>query len=281
MFVTCLYAILDPATGRLRYANAGHDMPYCRTAAGVTELRARGMPLGLMPGMQYEEKETVLQHGDTLLLYSDGMVEAHAPDREMFGFPRLQTLLAGHPGGEALTDYLLDQLAGFTGPNWEQEDDVTLVTLERAPAQEPAAVHLEETFAVPSVPGNEREAMQRVAEVVASLGLDTERLERLKTAVAEATMNAMEHGNHYQADVPVEIAILAADSVLTVRIADHGRGAPLRKTTPDLDAKLKGEQSPRGWGLFLIRNMVDEVRVHDADGEHVIELVMRLNEGTA
>ena len=83
MFVTCLYAVLDPSTGHLCYANAGHDLPYCCTAAGVTELRARGMPLGLMPSMQYEEKETVLQPGDTLLLYSDGLVEAHAPDREM------------------------------------------------------------------------------------------------------------------------------------------------------------------------------------------------------
>jgi serine phosphatase RsbU (regulator of sigma subunit)/anti-sigma regulatory factor (Ser/Thr protein kinase) len=282
MFVTCLYAVLDPATGHLCYANAGHDLPYCCTAAGVTELRARGMPLGLMPGMQYEEKETVLQPGDTLLLYSDGLVEAHAPDREMFGFPRLQALLADHPGGEALTGYLLDQLAGFTGPGWEQEDDVTLVTLERAPIQERVAIHLEETFDVPSAPGNERQAMQRVAELVTPIGLVSERLERLKTAVAEATMNAMEHGNRYQADVPVAIAIVADGTTLTVRIADRGSGAPLREaTTPDLDAKLQGEQSPRGWCLFLIRNMVDEVRVHDGDGEHVVELIMRLNEGNA
>src|SRR4051794_23455476 len=68
MFVTCLYGVLDPASGHLRFANAGHDLPYVKTAQGVIELRARGMPLGLMEGMPYEEKEAMLQPGDSVLL---------------------------------------------------------------------------------------------------------------------------------------------------------------------------------------------------------------------
>lgn len=122
MFVTCFCAILDPATGLMRYANAGHDMPYLRRAAGgVEELRARGMPLGLLPGMSYEEKEVVLQPGDTLLLYSDGLVEAHNPEREMLGFQQVRRLIEQHSGGAALIPHLLAQLAAFTGPGWEQE----------------------------------------------------------------------------------------------------------------------------------------------------------------
>src|SRR5919202_1668770 len=75
MFVTCLYAILDPANGQLQFANAGHDLPYHRRRDGtVAELRATGMPLGLMPGMRYEEKEIMLEAGDELLFYSDGLV---------------------------------------------------------------------------------------------------------------------------------------------------------------------------------------------------------------
>ena len=104
MFVTCLYGVLDPATGRLCFANAGHDLPYVRTADGVVELRARGMPLGLMPGMTYEEKETTLDPGDSVLLYSDGIVEAHDPERQMFGFPRLQGDDGRDPGGQQLID---------------------------------------------------------------------------------------------------------------------------------------------------------------------------------
>ena len=108
MFVTCFYAILDPAEGRLRYANAGHDLPYRRQAGrseGAEELRATGIPLGLMPGMGYEEKEIVLEKGESVLFYSDGLVEAHDPKREMFGFPRLRALIAEH-GEERHVAYL-------------------------------------------------------------------------------------------------------------------------------------------------------------------------------
>jgi len=134
MFITCLYAILDTESGRLVYANAGHDQPYLRHhGSDVEELRARGMPLGLMPGMEYEEKEITLERGESVLFYSDGLVEAHDAHHEMFGFPRLQGLVGTHhPGGPSLIDFLLSELTNFTGEGWEQEDDITLVTLERS-----------------------------------------------------------------------------------------------------------------------------------------------------
>jgi len=131
VFVTCFYAMLDPGSGRLSYANAGHDLPYLRHEEKVSELYATGMPLGLMPGTQYEEKETTLAHGDNLLLYSDGLVEAHNPQRDMFSFSYLMALLQEDVAGRELIDFLLSKLAAFTGPGWEQEDDVTLVTLQR------------------------------------------------------------------------------------------------------------------------------------------------------
>src|SRR5215212_2682804 len=132
MFVTCFYAVLDPESGRLIYANAGHDLPYLRQGNDARELSARGMPLGLMPAMSYEEKETMLDAGETALFYSDGLVEAHNPQREMFGFPRLKRLLAGTPEEGSLVDFLMDELRSFTGEGWEQEDDITLVTLKRS-----------------------------------------------------------------------------------------------------------------------------------------------------
>jgi serine phosphatase RsbU (regulator of sigma subunit) len=132
MFVTCFYAILDPRSGSLRYANAGHDLPYLWHGGDCEELRARGMPLGLMPGMSYEEKEMVLDTGEGVLFYSDGLVEAHNPEGEMFSFPRLRALIAQHGEEErALRDVLMEELHAFTGEEWEQEDDITLVTLQR------------------------------------------------------------------------------------------------------------------------------------------------------
>jgi serine phosphatase RsbU (regulator of sigma subunit) len=132
MFVTCFYAILDPKSGRLVYANAGHDLPYLYSNGDAEQLRARGMPLGLMPGMGYEEKEITLQAGDSVLFYSDGLVEAHDPKGEMFGFPRLRELVAEHAEERSLEEKLLEELYSFVGEGWEQEDDITLLTLRRS-----------------------------------------------------------------------------------------------------------------------------------------------------
>jgi serine phosphatase RsbU (regulator of sigma subunit)/ketosteroid isomerase-like protein len=132
MFVTCFYAILDPKSASLRYANAGHDLPYLHHSGDCEELRARGMPLGLMPGMSYEEKEIELDVGEGVFFYSDGLVEAHDPKGEMFGFPRLQALIAQHGEERSLEEALLEELYSFVGEGWEQEDDITLLTLERS-----------------------------------------------------------------------------------------------------------------------------------------------------
>lgn len=279
MFVTCFYALLDPATGELRYANAGHDLPFRYSNGTVTEMRATGMPLGLLPGMRYEEKEARLMPGDYFLLYSDGLAEAHNPSGEMFGFPRLQTMLGDQHSAVGLTDYLLQQLAGFTGEGWEQEDDVTLVTVQRDPLPAGGAEEqLLSAFDLPSEPGREREAMERVSALVAEK-LPRKRLDRLETAVAEATMNAMEHGNKYDATKPAHIEVYASPAALRVLITDLGGGAPIPEAAkPDLEAKLAGLQSPRGWGLFLIQNMVDDMNVSSDDRHHTIELIMSLDE---
>jgi len=296
MFVTCLYMILDPASRRLTIANAGHNLPIHRRDEVVHDLRVTGMPLGLMPGMDYEEIEVTLEHGDNILVYSDGLVEAHNPAKEMFGFPRLRELLAcstdgeGCPAGEAMIPFLIDDLSEFTGPDWEQEDDLTFLILEclHSPVapiadtlfleeQEGVEYRLLAEFSLPSEPGNEIPLMERVVQSVQGLGLPGTVLERLKTAVAETAMNAIEHGNRYQAELPVEVRVSMSADKLCISIRDQGGSQPIPEPeTPDIEAKLAGLQSPRGWGLFLIKNMVDEMRV-SADGvHHTVELVFRL-----
>jgi serine phosphatase RsbU (regulator of sigma subunit) len=132
MLVTCFYAILDPQKCTLSYANAGHDLPYLHRNGDAEELRARGMPLGLMHEMGYEEKEVVLERGDSALFYSDGLVEAHDPYGQMFGFPRLRSLVAEHAEEGSLGDFLMEELYSFVGEGWQQEDDITLLTLRRS-----------------------------------------------------------------------------------------------------------------------------------------------------
>jgi serine/threonine-protein kinase RsbW len=133
-------------------------------------------------------------------------------------------------------------------------------------------------LSLPSEPGNERRASEEVARAVSELGLPQRTLERLKTAVAEATKNAMEHGNRYDPEVPVKIQVWLLEERLLVRIIDRGSGPPPSPDaqTPDLEAKLEGMQTQRGWGLFLIKNMVDELRVSGNPDHHTIELVIHL-----
>jgi serine phosphatase RsbU (regulator of sigma subunit)/predicted ester cyclase len=137
MFVTCFYAILDSKSGSLRYANAGHDLPYLNRSGDddAEELRATGMPLGLMSEMSYEEGEVSLREGNCVLFYTDGLVEAHDPKGEMFGFPRLHALVGEHGEERALGNFLLEELYTFVGEGWEQEDDITLLTLRRSAAR--------------------------------------------------------------------------------------------------------------------------------------------------
>lgn len=285
MFVTCLYMVLEPATGHVVYANAGHNLPYVRTSDGVIELRATGMPLGLLPGMPYDEREASIGAGESMLLYSDGIVEAHNPDGEMYGFDRVQADVGGEETGSELIDALLERLRDFTGKAWEQEDDITMVALQRTSAngafgEAEAAVTVLAEFELAGALGNEREAMNRVADAVAGVGLTGERLERLKTAVSETAMNAIEYGSAGDPDVPVRVRVERHPDQLVVRIADAGLGGevpdPGEAEVPDLEKKLAGLQKPRGWGLFLIQQMVDRVDVV-REGEHqTVVLTMTL-----
>ena len=286
MFVTCLFAILEPETGRIVMANAGHNLPYIRTDDGVVELRATGMPLGLLPGIVYEETEGVIAPGSNVLLYSDGLVEAHDPDQEMYGFPRLREAMTVDDAGSELLDRLLDTLHTFTGPDWEQEDDITLVTLRRASgvasehAAEPAPSQLVTAFSIPGEEGNERLAMDRVAAAVEGLGLAPARLERLKTAVSETAMNAIEYGSQGNAEVPVDIVVETTAEAIVVRITDRALsgGVPSEPEAPDIERKLVGDQKPRGWGLFLIKNMVDSMDVTSDGATQTVTLTMAREE---
>src|SRR5215203_1786777 len=194
--------------------------------------------------------------------------------------------------GQETVDSLLAEVTRFTGEDREQEDDIIPLTLERSKAgmtDRESTLRPDEKghngnrriladFTLPNEPGNERLAMEKVAGAIEELRLSEQRLERLKTAVGEATMNAMEHGNKYRAEVPVEVMVLVEDRDLMVRITDRGSGPPPSQggDAPDLEAKLEGMQTPRGWGLFLIKSMVDEMSITGDDGHHTIELVVHL-----
>jgi len=289
MFVTCLYAIIDTGAGEVVFANAGHNLPYVRTSEGVIELRATGMPLGLMPGMTYDERVYRMDNGDIMVLTSDGITEAHNPEREMYGFGRLMRRVAKKAPGGDMVAAVVGDLEDWTGADAEQEDDITLVVVRRTASAEDAATafsngskeQLLATFSVPSVEGNEVLAINRVSEAVGSLGLESIQLDRLKTAVGETVMNAIEHGNENDSTLDVGVEVKATEAALRVRVTDQGGDKEIPDVeAPDIEAKIAGEQTPRGWGLFLIEKMVDEVWTENENGTHIVELVLN-REGEA
>lgn len=287
MFVTCLYVLLDPISGEMVFANAGHNLPQKCTQEGSVELRARGMPLGLIPEMTFEEREAILQPGENLVMYSDGLVEAHNQRGDMFGFDRLRALISKNRSCSQLIHILMDDLENFTGPAWEREDDVNIVTLHRLNIVE-SLVKLTELpedalilaeFSISSSPGNERFAMDKVVEIIQGFNFPKHKIERLKTAIAEATLNAIEHGNQYHPDIPATIKVVKTADDFRIFITDMGGGKVIPvETHPDLEAKLDGSQSPRGWGLFLIKSMADEVNFHSDDTRHTIELIFLMKD---
>lgn len=132
MFVTCLLALLNPANGSFEFANAGHCLPIQLTTSKTFELRATGMPLGLIPGMVYEDQRTTIESGDTVVIFSDGLLEAHDPLGQILGTPRMLQILTSPNTQASLNSHILISLGEFTGTDWEQEDDLTLVSLHRA-----------------------------------------------------------------------------------------------------------------------------------------------------
>lgn len=266
MFVTCLALALDTRTGAVLLANAGHNLPAVRRSTGVEELPARGLPLGLLPGSTYEEHETVLRPGDLALLYSDGLTEQHDVGGQMFGTDRVTSLIANASSCVDLVDRSTAALAAFaTGA--DQEDDVTMLALQRLDgADRDDVVRL----SVPSVVGAERAVMARV-EAATSRVLPPERLEALLTAVSESVMNAVEHGNQGRECLAVDVLVQVGRDDVVVEVTDFGRGRHGPAPPPDLNLKLAGLQPPRGWGLFLVEQLVDRVEeIVDGDRHTVI-----------
>jgi serine/threonine-protein kinase RsbW len=135
---------------------------------------------------------------------------------------------------------------------------------------------------LPSRLGFEKVAMSTAAGMAKLMGFSQDRIEDLKTAVAEACINAMEHGNQMNASIPVSVVLSMKSNELEVKVMDNGTGieTPASAAAPDIDRKMAGEEEARGMGMFLIQALVDEaewVSATDADNQSFVRLVIRMN----
>ena len=136
---------------------------------------------------------------------------------------------------------------------------------------------------LPSVMGYEKVAMSTAASLAKLRGFPEDRIEDLKTAVAEACINAIEHGNHLNENLSVGIILSTSADELEVKVLDNGSGISKQPPKPDIDRKVHGEEDPRGMGMFLIQALVDEAEwVHDSKGKgSYVRLVIRLDKENA
>lgn len=269
MFVTCFCGVIDD--DKIRFANAGHPLPLLLDGTAVTAIRATGMPLGMLPNSTYEVVEVPVPMGGALVITSDGVAEAHGADGSMYGFDRVARVVAeaDDPLSAMVDD--VDRFAPI------QEDDITIVLLRRRASAAAAATTFGSTLLelrLSSKPGVEREAMEQVVRVATDAGMAESRARKLGTAVAEAIMNAAEHGNRFDPELEVEVVVDDVGDALRVNVGDQGSVAVPDVEVPDLGAKIAGDQSPRGWGRFLIGQLVDHVEDRRAEGRHVLTITM-------
>jgi serine/threonine-protein kinase RsbW len=131
---------------------------------------------------------------------------------------------------------------------------------------------------LPSRLGYEKIAMGAAASMAKMMGFTEDRIQDLKTAVAEACINAIEHGNKMNAAVPVGVVLSISPGELEVKVIDDGTGMLKTHAKPDMDRKMTGEEEARGMGMFLIESLVDEVEwVPKAEGQSFVRLIIRLN----
>jgi anti-sigma regulatory factor (Ser/Thr protein kinase) len=240
-FATALCLELDPASGELRFANAGHLPPLVLEGEGARFLEgARSIPLGIQAATEREEDAVRLQPGTVLVLYTDGLVEA----RTMALGDGLNKLLAAAAEGprdpDRLLDHLLERLGAFDP---SRQDDVAALAFQLEPE---AALRLDVHFdASPAALGSLRSQLR---DWLSEVGLDSDETADVLVAVGEACANAIEHPRD-PANATVHVQARVVDGELRVRIRDAGGWRPPQ------------ERAWRGFGLLLMEQLMDEVDV--------------------
>lgn len=265
MFTTCVYAEIDPRSGRMRYANAGHHPPLIlRGDREMTELESTGIPLGLDEAASYDEQERLIPPGGQLFLYSDGLTDARGRTGARFDTQGLKEALSTASGEETI-ETVLDRLHDFVGANWERQDDLTILTLRRsaeggaAPSQERwrHEGRLASSLAQPVVEAHlpaDKGAPARARALVTSLeGLvSREHLPTIKLAVSELVTNAVLYGPAGPAEV-IDLSIEVLHDRLRIDVSDGGRGFGLPLPGSPHGGLQKGlelvEAVSRAWGI--------------------------------
>jgi serine phosphatase RsbU (regulator of sigma subunit)/anti-sigma regulatory factor (Ser/Thr protein kinase) len=306
MTTALMVANYHPATGELSVANSGMVQPYVRMKKdeAFDFVQVGGYPMGISENMEYNEKSLMFESGSLMVMFTDGVLEAQNSKGEFFGFERLEELLVDLPDdvtAAAILERMFSALEDHLGDEAPQ-DDTTIMVLRGlqdpvgTSTQPAAALHLNEfegrmtvdglsapalistltegtgrkniELFLPSSLGFEKIARGTVEALAREMGFSDGKIEDLKTAVSEACMNAIEHGNGADETQPVSVLMSASSRGIEVRVTDRG----MRTLSPDLPEPGVGDM--RGWGLYFIKNLVDVFEIkHLPEGGNQVLMV--------
>lgn len=274
MFVTLFYGVMDPQTGQMTYANAGHNAPYVIGADGAVRplVPAGGPALGVFEDIEYDEATVQIGADETLILFTDGVTEAMDPDNQEYGEPRLEALLA------TLADAAPDQIVqgieadvvSFAN-GAPQADDLTMMAIRR-----PAAAPLKATIGadLAQIPA----FAQRLEAWGAATGLVDADVHALSLSLDELMTNAIEYG---AAGAPasgfvLEVELARSGNVVTATLRDNGAPFdPLSAAPPDLESAAE-DRKIGGLGVHFAKTLTDTQTYRFEDGRNVLALTKLL-----
>ena len=277
MFATFFIGVLDLPTGKLRYCNAGHEKPFA-IGKEIRLLPAKPhLPLGVMDDLIYTAQETVLQPGESLFLYTDGLTEAKNESHELFGLKRIEKGLQDcieneSIAAEKLIQTMTHRVNGFVN-GAEQSDDLTLLAIQYTPQEKPFILREELTIVNKASEITKLNAF--VMSAATSLNMEKVLTNKIKLAVEEAVTNVIDYAYPNGTEGYIDITIEADESRIRFILSDSGAefdptSVSKADTTLSIDDRPIG-----GLGVFLVRNLMDSINYERSEGKNVLRLEKR------
>lgn len=276
MFVTLFYAVFDPETGVVNFANGGHNPPLIVHRDGSSTILplTGGIALGVAPGFEFSSEQTKLEPGEALVLYTDGVSEAENQANEEFGMDRLQNVFAGHriESAKDVSDAIFAAVREFSGDR-SQSDDLTCLVLLRMESQEK-----DETVLRIAASHEQLELVENaINEMAKNGGWPEELVFKVQLVVEEIGLNIIEHGYGGDASKEIEIRLHFNDRALTIEFRDEAKPFDPLSESPAPDTSAGIEDRPiGGLGVFLVREIMDEATYAREGNRNRLTLVTRL-----
>lgn len=279
MFATLACGMLDPESGRVLLASAGHEPPLLRQVDGpVRQLEmVGGAAIGVETAAQYPLAESWLAPGDSLVLFTDGITEAVAPDGALFGIERVQHLLRAAPAGSgpaALIQFIIDGLTAEES-GFHATDDLTLLAITFQPpgtTSNSNAGGPQWEMEIPATADGIRQARNRLRGLLAAREVEAGLAGNAELIVEELLTNVVRSAMPGAAPTPISLAVSLGEAEIVLIVRDGGpEFDPLAQEPPQLDTAIEG-RSVGGLGIFLVRELASKCRYQRHAGTNVLEV---------